>query len=243
MKLLIDVGNTRIKYAFDNKGQLSEVKYLEKDDLHYLLTQEVLCQIKKVIIAAVGQSIMVEQLVSLFNDVKVPVQMLKSQPSFNGLVNSYAEPEKLGVDRWLAMLGAKHSFTNKHLLVIDAGTATTVDFINAEGVHQGGWILPGLQLMRNALYGKTEKVKGDEQAIQSLMFANNTTLAVNQGVHAATIGGIKQAINLATGFAAEQGGELVIVLTGGDAQQIQSLLSVKSRLINALIFIGMQQYC
>lgn len=243
MKLLIDAGNTRIKYAFDNQGQLSEIKYLKKDDLHFLLTQDVLTQLKKVMVAAVGQSIMVNQLISLFHDVRIPVQILSSEHSYRGLVNSYQEPEQLGVDRWLAMLGARSLYHGQHLLVVDAGTATTIDFVDATGIHHGGWIMPGLQLMRDALLGETERVKSEHQSIDQIMFANNTSLAVNHGVNAGTIGAIEQAIKLASSHTEKHGGELVVLLTGGDAQQLSPLLSVRARSINALIFIGMQQYC
>lgn len=84
-----------------------------------------------------------------------------SAHTFPGLVPGYHEPTRLGVDRWLALVALK-ARGRLPAVVIDAGSALTVDCVTAEGVHEGGWIVPGLTLGQRALFQGTDGVRGAE---------------------------------------------------------------------------------
>src|SRR5690606_12310751 len=81
-----------------------------------------------------------------------------SQINAAGVVNGYERPEQLGADRWLAIL-AGFSRAKRASVIVDCGSAITLDLVSARGEHLGGYIAPGLTLMRRALLGNTEKIK------------------------------------------------------------------------------------
>ena len=102
----------------------------------------------------------------------------------SGVRNGYEEFERLGLDRWLAMLGGFH-LASGACLVLDFGTAVTADFIAGDGEHLGGFICPGMPLMRNQLRTHTRKIRyGDlaaERALESLVPGRTTVEAVERG--------------------------------------------------------------
>ncbi len=88
------------------------------------------------------------------------IEQAKTQSECRGLINSYADPRRMGVDRWLAMLAARESVRGG-CCVVDCGSAITVDYIAEDGRHLGGYIMPGLQLMRRGLLDNTQRIQID----------------------------------------------------------------------------------
>lgn len=111
-----------------------------------------------------------------------------------GLVNSYAVAETMGVDRWLAMLAARYQ-RKSALLVVDVGTALTIDVVAADGRHEGGYILPGVQLMERALTRDTQRVRFSDGAHQSLAPGQSTAQCVTSGVWLAAVGAVRLAMS------------------------------------------------
>ncbi|WP_151705021.1 type III pantothenate kinase [Nitrincola alkalilacustris] len=106
-----------------------------------------------------------------------------SQSRNNGLINSYAEPLRMGVDRWLAMV-ALWQRERSAFCVVDCGSAITIDFVDSVGQHEGGYILPGLRLMRESLLGNTARVGvGSESAELDMLPGMHTTAAVHNGLN------------------------------------------------------------
>ncbi len=93
----------------------------------------------------------------------------------------YEDPSRLGVDRWLSVLAARQLSTGP-LIVVGLGTAGTLDFVDAKGVHKGGFIVPGLRLMTEALFGGTADVHVAFEASRSEEPGTNTEDAVRRGV-------------------------------------------------------------
>src|SRR5690554_2556774 len=149
MNLVIDVGNTFIKFGVFNVQQLKLKKSCVKND--FLLVLEEVSQsfpdIKNTIIASVGK-LEEEHLakLELLYDVLQLDQHTKV-PFFN----KYSTPTTLGVDRIAVISAAAQQFTNKNVLVIDAGTCITYDFINSKNEYFGGAISPGITLRYQAL--------------------------------------------------------------------------------------------
>ena len=142
-----------------------------------------------------------------------------------GLRNSYADPSRMGVDRWVAMVGA-WAEVEAACLVIDIGTALTLDAIDDSGKHLGGQIIPGTAIMMNALAGATSDIPnvralpvGKEASMQ--MFGRSTAAAVREGVQNAIAGAVDRAFQTL-----QSGGiEPTAVLTGGDASRILDALA------------------
>jgi type III pantothenate kinase len=192
MHLLIDAGNTRIKwrlvtgeYDFDevtHYGLLSDLSKFIKD----LDTSKI-----HVLLATVNQT---DDLKMLLTDSNFKgVQVAVSQLSQLGLHNSYVHPERMGVDRWLAMIAVfteiKKSDNSRGFIVVDAGSALTIDIVSAIGEHQGGYIVPGLLMAQQALFANTERViqydegsVGDTQSDKYKALGNNTVQCVEYGV-------------------------------------------------------------
>jgi type III pantothenate kinase len=146
-----------------------------------------------------------------------------------GVTSGYREPEKLGVDRWLALLAAWHEL-GRACVVVDAGTAVTVDVLDGSGAHQGGYIVPGLTLMLDALLSGTSGVRLSAGPVASLAAGTCTSDAVLQGCTAMTVALIERA---------RGGSELPLVLTGGDAELLAPWLAAPSLLRPELVLDGL----
>ncbi len=172
MKILeIDAGNTRIKwrllrYTKQQKEEINSGAVLAPELVDEL--PDSFCQhlygIKTENIEAVGVSNVrgenFAKSLSLFckNQFSVNVDFAIVSPELAGLKNAYQNSEALGVDRWLSMLAAYRS-AQSAVCIVDCGSAITVDLINAEGQHKGGFIVPGLQLMRRSLGEHTANLR------------------------------------------------------------------------------------
>ena len=146
-----------------------------------------------------------------------------------GVASGYREPEKLGVDRWLALLAGWHEL-GRACAVVDAGTAVTIDVLDDSGAHQGGYIVPGLTLMLNALLSGTSGVRLDAGPVVSLAAGNCTSDAVLRGCTAMTVALIERV---------RSGSELPLVLTGGDAGLLAPWLTAPSLLRPELVLDGL----
>lgn len=227
MHLLIDQGNSRTKACLYKEGVFTDVVLSE-------LTPTDWKSIKQALIGSVASAEQRQQLRSLL-PATMPVRWLRSSAQAFGISNSYQQPEKLGVDRWLALLGAAALYPKQRLLVIDAGTAVTMDWLDADGQHTGGWILAGLQTQQRILVSATAQVEAATMSLQSLLPATSTTAAVAEGAKAAVLGAVQQAIQL-------QRIERV-VLTGGDGAFIQQQLNNNAVLLEPkLIFYGLARF-
>ncbi|OKY26865.1 type III pantothenate kinase [Thalassotalea sp. PP2-459] len=239
MKLLVDAGNTRIKYTIFQAGKFSTIHTVSTGNLTPELSADVIAKITGCLIASVKQSDAILAVIDWCEKHNIPIQQLRSTEHHKGLINSYPEPRTLGVDRWLAMLGAMKLFPSTSLMVVDAGTATTLDCISQQGKHLGGWIIPGIALQMSTLFDKAEKIHGEPVAINNIALGNNTSMAVSQGALIATLGLIEQGVKLC----AEQGLKPHVILTGGNADYVSQHLVLEHHVDPALIFHGMSQYC
>lgn len=159
-----------------------------------------------------------------------------------GVSNGYDEYQRLGLDRWLAVIGA-YSLERHACLVLDLGTAVTSDFIDVNGYHLGGFICPGMPLMRSQLRTHTRRIRyGDavaEQAQHSLVPGRSTAEAVERGCLLMLQGFVDTQIKLAH---EQLGGEVTVFLTGGDASLASEWIPA-ARVVPDLVFIGLAIAC
>jgi len=249
MILLIDIGNSRTKYVQLVEGKLSPSSGLDNKDFNVTYFAKHFAQTKKVVLANVAKSALTTELAAWCQSKGISFTQVHSEQQKNSLVSAYQQPTQLGIDRWLALLAATHLYPQQSVLIIDAGTATTVDLVASNGKHQGGWILAGIKALFNSILSHSTLVHAQSKADASLAFGSNTTDNVNNACWAATLGMINQAISQA-----QQLGSIDhIVLTGGNGLVLTKLLlaeaaekdvSVKNiKFINNLIFYGLQEYC
>lgn len=160
----------------------------------------------------------------------------------SGVRNGYEEFERLGLDRWLAMLGGFH-LASGACLVLDFGTAVTADFVARDGEHLGGFICPGMPLMRNQLRTHTRRIRyGDlaaERALESLVPGRTTVEAVERGCLLMLRGFVKAQLELARSYWGE---DFAVFLTGGDAGLVSEIVP-EARVVPDLVFVGLAMAC
>jgi len=172
------------------------------------------------------------------------VSVVCAAPSreMSGVRNGYEEFERLGLDRWLAMLGGFH-LASGACLVLDFGTAVTADFISRNGEHLGGFICPGMPLMRNQLRTHTRRIRyGDlaaERALESLVPGRTTVEAVERGCSLMLRGFVLTQLELARNYWGE---DFVVFLTGGDADLVSGIVP-EARVVPDLVFVGLAMAC
>lgn len=155
-----------------------------------------------------------------------------------GVVNGYEDPAKLGVDRWLAMLAA-YRRAGRGCCVVDCGTTITVDLISDTGIHQGGYIVPGLVMMKTMLERQSPVLKWEIHQRAATVPGRNTAEAINHGALAMVAGLIDRAIT----SAAEKVGIPALFLTGGDGMVVQQCLDRQSFYEAELVLDGLQLAC
>src|SRR5258708_32445516 len=162
MILVIDVGNTRLKWAWLTSTGLSDQQAVVHRDAKPGIWTTALFESgqrpNRVLVSKVAGPVMAKALTRLAKKVfRVKIEFVTASPEYHGLTNGYLDPSLLGADRWLALIGA-WTKARSTLCVVDAGTAVKVDSVDANGQHLGGRIAPGIPMMREALMNKTSDI-------------------------------------------------------------------------------------
>lgn len=191
MILELDLGNTRAKWRILNAQ--AEIVTRGIDDISAWISgsfpAEWSADIRRVRIASVLSSTTESQLTSkIQSTLSVSPQIARSTSHCSGVTSAYANPERLGVDRWLALIAAYRK-SNKAALVIDVGTALKVDAIDDTGQHIGGYIIPGAELMERSLLEGTDRVRYEGGSkLESVALGVDTRSCVQNGIAAALAG-------------------------------------------------------
>jgi len=219
--LTIDIGNSHIKWAIWNDDHIAQAgctAYSKQEpDKAFAIWQDV--QPEKLVMVACVAGDRVEHVLShwLQSHWSVEPRFLRATARLKGVTNAYADPSRYGVDRWAALIAA-HSLYRDPVCIIDAGTAITVDLMDADGRHLGGRILPGLMMMREALLRGTEGIKQADGKITD--FADNTADAVSSGTLHMLMAAVTEIVDSAQ---RRLGNDMKIIITGGMSEQIMSL--------------------
>ena len=211
MKLIIDHGNTRTKIAVFDGNTCDHIEIFERDftiEKAIEIIQKKDC--KQAIFSGVG-SFDNKQLIALQNEVQLLTLSAETPVPF---INSYETPKTLGVDRIALVTAAYMQFPSKDVLVIDAGTCITYDFIDAAGVYKGGAIAPGIEMRYRALSAFTERLPYLEKRHKASLIGNSTENSIHSGVLNGVIGEIDNTIKKYK----QKNEDLTVVLTGGDVK-------------------------
>lgn len=238
MKILVDIGNTRLKWA---KIQGSESDYgvplLHQHKKFKLELQSAWSDLKDtpemLAISCVGKYELVLQIQEVAQQLWPGIEFF--MPSVGkktlGVKNGYRQPEKLGLDRWLALIAVREKI-QVPACIIDCGTAITIDFIDANGQHLGGIICPGLLLMKQSLAESTEQLPFSvRQSVLGL--ANHTRGGIYSGTMYAVLGMIEKILSTQ-----DRRGTKVF-LTGGDAETISQELPMEHVVEPYLVLQGL----
>lgn len=164
----------------------------------------------------------------------VLAQFAVSLPAVGAVRNAYAEPSLLGVDRWLSML-ASYARCHKTCCIVDAGSALTIDFVAADGLHEGGYIVPGLTMQRASLLeGTAIQLIGPGQWAETDP-GKSTVAAIDHGIVAMVVQWIASEYSV-------RGGAGEMFLTGGDAQALSAHLRARGlhhHLVPELVLDGL----
>ena len=233
MLLLVDAGNTRVKWAIARDdaapGEWIARGAVAHADLDTLRAAWGGHAVARAIVSNVAGAALGERLAALL---PVAPAWFVARPELAGLRNRYRDPARLGADRFAAAIGARLLAPGQALVVATCGTATTVDALSADGEFLGGMILPGLAMMLGSLARNTAQLP--QVAVGTTLppaFADNTVDAIVSGCIAAQVGAIERACRLLPA-------ELCIV-SGGAASQLAPALGVPCRMQDNIVLVGL----
>lgn len=217
--LCLDCGNTRLKWGLNEHAQWLEQGALPLADIGQLpRALAALPRPLRVIACNVAGARAGHAIEAVAAALAVPLFWASSRAEQCGVRNAYEDPGRLGADRWAALVGARAQQRGA-CLVVNSGTATTIDVLDAAGVFQGGLILPGIDLMRATLADNTAQLP--HAAGQFKTLPRNTEDAIASGCLQATAGAIERMfVQLA-----DQPGA-VCLLSGGAAENLAPLLGI-----------------
>ncbi len=243
MKLLIDAGNTRLKWAWvspdglRDSGALSHAGTLPADLVDRLgVTGDARPDMA---LASVAAPEFTAALVTALAGSAGKVERVTTATAWGDLRNGYRNPVQMGVDRWLALVAA-WSGLRRALCVVDAGTALTLDAVDDHGQHLGGFIVPGAPLMRRALLAGT----GGIGASASLPGAGRDTLPWGRDTDACMVLGGRAALaclvrDSMKALAAQSQSPPRLVVTGGDAPALLADLATEAEHRPLLVLEGL----
>lgn len=231
MLLCLDAGNTRLKF-----GLREGAEWRVQGALDYAafdgLGQQLPVPPARIVACNVAGEPARERIETLAARLRIPLDWLQSSAVACGISNGYDNPQQLGSDRWAGLIGAR-ALHEGPCLVVMAGTATTIDALDAQGRFLGGLILPGLALMRDALAQNTADLPKARGRYRTL--ATNTDDAIVSGALHATLGAIER-------LRANQEGDLACLLSGGAAVELVPHMTHPYRVIDNLVLEGLARF-
>lgn len=239
MMLLLDLGNTRLKWVlaeFGSSAWLARGAFGWSEPASKLVSAwSDLPPPSRIVGASVAGTERESQIEELAERLfSASPEWVRTPAEACGVRNAYAEPGNLGIDRFLAMVAA-HAEGRAPCALVGIGTAVTLDALDREGRHLGGLIAPGPQLMQQSLRQATAQVRPAHPG-QLLRLADNTADAVASGCWQAVAGLIDR---FSDHMAARWGGELALILDGGDAPPLLPLLKRSAQLSSDGVLRGL----
>lgn len=227
-KLFLDVGNTRIKYMVSGPKEKSGT--LSFNDVPGLMG--VCKDVSSVYFSFVGDTDYQDEVHSILGRTTSHIKQVTSLDISRYFNPSYVSPELMGVDRWLALFAVVEETYEGHIVVVDAGTAMTIDVLKGK-THLGGLIVPGFNLQYSSLTGSAA-LPGDVLLKPETGLGNDTQSCMQQGVWSGLASTVDAIANSYEGSK--------IYISGGDGVSISKLIANKSILIDNVVLTGLRRY-
>ncbi len=243
--ILIDAGNSCLKIAVIDRLDQSDFDYdvldytCLYDDLLELLSDQ---QPSNVLVCNVNNPIMFNIISDVFYKLfRLEVCLISVEQDKYGISTRYSNPRLLGCDRWIAMIAARKEF-NKTLIVVDCGTAVTIDVVSTSGMHLGGLITPGITTARNSLGLQANNLPPVENIDENI---NNESSFLAINTQDAILGGTLYQLTayierVVSEIKLEFGEDTECIITGGDAHEIQALAYHHFHHRETLVLDGLQ---
>lgn len=233
--LAIDSGNSYIKWGlyadnlWINKGKVLHNEVLTLKGEFSDLPRPML-----VIISHVARSVTRDQLATLISIWSTKTHWIVAQAFQCGVLNDYENPAQLGSDRWAALIAA-WKIRHHACLVINVGTAVTIDVLSDSGKFLGGIIMPGIHLMLNSLLSGTQLIKTDTGSYRN--FPQNTNDAIQSGVVQCLVGAIERMYNL---LSSQQDYPIeACIMSGGGASSLTPFIKIPVTIVENLVLEGL----
>jgi len=245
MKLVLDVGNTRIKWRMARvEGRVAHTQ--EDWETQLIAAWQGLDAPSAVFAGSVASEELNQRVMECARKLwsQQTIVWLRSQASCCGVRIQYAEPQRFGVDRFAALVAARAEFADNALIVVDAGTAITVDVLDAAGLHRGGLIMPGLRLLNTSLMQGASQLSKNHESVDILRCApqHETRLAVSAGALCMVRGGVAHAVEQVLQGVTDAAD---IILAGGDQALLESTafaaLKLKLHRRESLVLRGLER--
>lgn len=229
MNLLIDIGNTRAKWGLERDGVLADTGAIWHEGAPGWTTSLPRAPVAAIYVASVADDATLNALHVYARERDLAIHRVVSAARCGTLVNAYREPERLGVDRWMACLAA-HTRGSGSVLVADVGTALTLDWVGADGAHGGGLIAPGVNSMRLSLRRATQ-MRPTHTPDEHAWLARDTDSAIAAGT-------LRCAIALLDSAVADLAPDRLL-LTGGEAALLAPRLARPWQVAPHLVLEGL----
>lgn len=232
--LLLDVGNSRCKWtlvrdgAWVHQGVVGNTEWIALQHAFASLPPP-----SRILISNVAGEAMAQRLRAVCAAWECPLEFIIAADTQCGVRNSYQQPTRLGSDRWAALVAAWDR-VHAASLVVNCGTATTVDALSAQGEFLGGLILPGISLMQRSLATNTAQLSEEQGTLQD--FPRNTADAIHSGMLRSTAGAIRHQFDLLQA----RGENALCLLGGGAAGVIHPHLGLPLERVDNLVLKGLQ---
>ncbi len=234
MNLLLDLGNSRLKWACAENTELHVGQTLSHSEITSPTLRALWQDLrpKKIAMSCVGKVELLNVITTVTRELwsEIQIHFATTQTQAFDVTNGYLKSEKLGVDRWLALIAVRQK-TNSPVCVVDCGTAITIDVLNSEGKHQGGFICAGLTLMKTALAFNTADLPLFNSS-HHIGLSVETEAAIYNGTLFAACGLIERVMH-------DLPKSTTLFLTGGDAELIAAQLKRPRTLETNLVLQGL----
>ena len=232
--LLLDVGNSRCKWALVQNGAWTHQGVVGNTE--WIALQHAFAALPvpdRVMVSNVAGEAMAQRLRAVCAEWACPLEFVTASAQCCGVRNGYQQTERLGSDRWAALVAAWQR-VHGACLVVNCGTATTVDALSAQGEFLGGLILPGVSLMQHSLATNTAQLIAEQGTLQD--FPRNTADAIHSGMLRATLGAVRHQF----GLLQAQHCEVHCLLGGGAAEVVAEHLDLPLERLDNLVLQGLQ---
>ncbi len=243
MNLLIDIGNTRVKWTVQRGMRLGRVRAIAHESDPAVARRILLGAprgIRRIVAVNVAGKAFERALVKAARErFELPVEVIRSTRQAGGVRNGYHETWRLGADRWVGAIGAWSVAQGEAVVVANAGTALTVDAVSAAGQHLGGVIVPGaaamIDTMLSGTHGIRRRARGG-RATGGALLATNTASALAAGAAHAGAALIDRAVSEAAKVLRVRP---VLLLTGGGARDLAPHVESAHRIVPDLVLRGL----
>jgi len=232
--LAVDAGNSRIKWAFHDRNAFVHEGWVARADVGLLeRSWAPLPAADAIVVANVAGDAVRTSLQKLFARWKAEPRWVAATAAQCGVVSRYDDPSQLGADRWAALIGARQLVTGS-CLVVNAGTAMTVDALSAQGEFLGGIIVPGFDLMLDALASNTAGLSSERGSFAS--FPRSTRDAITSGAVQALCGAVER---VRATMVSDGQGEPTLLVGGGAGEIVVQRLGRPVRIADKLVLEGL----